>query len=135
VSFYHAPLRRHTHRSEFDARELGDLPRVDVVAAYVGADDAAARACVAAGARGLAVHGYTYNGRPSADQEAGIAAIAQAIPVALASRGGGGRIPIEEDSPYIRADTFVSHKARILLMLGLTRTTDRRELQRMFSQY
>jgi L-asparaginase len=135
VSFYHAPLRRHTHRSEFDVREIGDLPRVDVVAAYVGADDAAARACVQAGARGLVVHGYTFNGRPSADQEAGIAEIAASIPVVLASRGGGGRIPLDEASPYVRADTFVSHKARILLMLGLTRTTDRRELQRMFSEY
>lgn len=135
VSFHTAPLRRHTHRSEFDARELGDLPRVDVVAAYVGADDAAARACVQAGARGLVIHGYAFNGRASADQEAAIAEIAQSIPVVLTSRGGGGRIPLEEEDAYVRGDSLVSHKARILLMLGLTRTDDRHELQRMFSEY
>src|SRR5262249_59713887 len=58
VSFYSAPTRRHTFRSEFDIRTIRELPRVDVIAAYVGADDAAARACVAAGAQGLVISGY-----------------------------------------------------------------------------
>ncbi len=40
VSFYAAPTRRHTFRSEFDIRDISELPRVDVIAAYVGADDA-----------------------------------------------------------------------------------------------
>jgi L-asparaginase len=135
VSFYHAPLRRHTARSEFDVREIGPLPRVDVVAAYVGADDAAARACVAAGAQGLVVHGYTYNGRPSAEQLEPFTEIAGLIPVVLASRGGRGRIPVEAEGPFLQGDSLVSQKARILLMLGLTRTRDRGELQRLFAEY
>jgi L-asparaginase len=135
VSFYAAPLRRHTHRSEFDIREIGELPRVDIVAAYVGGDDAAARACVQAGARGLVVHGYTFNGRPSAEQEPTVNEIARSIPVVLTSRGGWGRVPVEGDDPYVKGDSLISQKARILLMLGLTRTDDRRELQRMFSEY
>src|SRR5258707_6167440 len=48
VSFYYTPTRRHTIRSEFDMRDIRELPRVDVIAAYVGDDDTAAQASVAA---------------------------------------------------------------------------------------
>jgi L-asparaginase len=136
VSFFAAPTRRHTFRSEFDIRQIDELPRVDVIAAYVGADDAAAQACVAAGARGLVMSGYAYNGRPSQDQQEGLERIVESgIPVVLANRGGRGRIPINWEDPYIQGDTLVPHKARILLMLGLTKTKDPRELQRIFNEY
>ena len=136
VSFFAAPTRRHTSRSEFDIREIREFPRVDVIAAYVGGDDAAAQACVAAGAKGLVISGYAYNGRPSADQLEGLEKIAAAgIPVVLSNRGGQGRIPVNWDDPFIQGDSLVPHKARILLMLGLTKTRDPRELQRMFNEY
>jgi L-asparaginase len=136
VSFFAAPTRRHTSRSEFDIREIKELPRVDVIAAYVGGDDAAAQACVSAGAKGLVISGYAYNGRPSADQLEGIEKIAASgIPVVLSNRGGQGRIPVNWDDPFIQGDSLVPHKARILLMLGLTKSKDPRELQRMFNEY
>ncbi len=136
VSFDYAPTRRHTARSEFDIREIESLPRVDIISAYVGADDSAARACVAAGAEGLVVHGYAYNGRPSGDQQEGLEKIAAAgIPVVLASRGGQGRIPVDWEDPYIQGDSLIAHKARILLMLGLKKTKNPRELQRIFNEY
>jgi L-asparaginase len=136
VSFVYAPTRRHTSKSEFDIRRIDALPRVDVIAAYVGADDAAAQACVAAGARGLVVSGYAYNGRPSQDQLAGLEKMAASgIPVVLASRGGRGRIPINWDDVFIQGDSLVPHKARILLMLGLTKSKDARELQQIFNEY
>jgi len=136
VSFYYTPTRRHTFRSEFDMREIRELPRVDVIAAYVGGDDTAAQACVAAGAQGLVISGYAYNGRPSADQLAGIETIAASgIPIVLSNRGGQGRIPVNWEDPFIQGDSLVPHKARILLMLGLTNTKDPCELQRMFNEY
>lgn len=136
VSFYYSPTRRHTANSEFDIREIDSLPRVDIVSAYVGADDTAARACVEAGAEGLVVHGYAYNGRPSGDQQEGLQQIAASgIPVVLTSRGGRGRIPVDWEDPYIQGDSLVAHKARILLMLGLKKTKEPRDLQRMFNEY
>jgi L-asparaginase len=136
VSFYYAPTRRHTFRSEFDIREINEFPRVDVIAAYVGGDATAAQACVAAGAKGIVISGYAYNGRPSADQLAGIEKIAASdVPVVFANRGGQGRIPVDWNDPFIQGDSLVPHKARILLMLGLTKTNDPRELQRMFNEY
>lgn len=136
VSFYYTPTRRHTFRSEFDLREIRELPRVDVIAAYVGGDDTAAQACVAAGAQGLVISGYAYNGRPSADQLAGIEKIAASgIPIVLSNRGGQGRIPVNWEDPFIQGDSLVPHKARILLMLGLKKTKEPRELQRIFNEY
>lgn len=136
VSFYYTPTRRHTFRSEFDMREISELPRVDVIAAYVGGDDTAAQACVAAGAQGLVISGYAYNGRPSADQLAGIEKIAASgIPIVLSNRGGQGRIPVNWEDPFIQGDSLVPHKARILLMLGLKKTKEPRELQRIFNEY
>jgi L-asparaginase len=136
VSFYRAPMRRHTHRSEFDIRRIARLPRVDVIAAYVGADAAAARAFTDAGAQGLVVHGYAFNGNPAIDQREELKRIAASgIPVVVSSRGGAGRVPSDSDNPFVTGDTLPAHKARILLMLGLTKTLDPRELQRIFNEY
>src|SRR2546428_12164839 len=101
-------------------REIRELRRVDVIAAYVGDGDAA-QACVAAGARGLVISGYAYNGRPSADQLAGIEKIAASgIPVVLSNRGGQGRIPVDWYDHFVQGDSLVPHKESILLMLRLT---------------
>jgi L-asparaginase len=136
VSFYRAPMRRHTYRSEFDIRRIERLPRVDIIAAYVGADAAAVRACADAGARGLVVHGYAFNGNPAIDQREELKRLAAAgIPVVVSSRGGAGRVPWASDSPFVTGDTLPAHKARILLMLALSKTSDPREIQRMFNEY
>ena len=82
------------------------------------------------------ISGYAYNGRPSADQLEAIEKIAASgIPVVLSNRGGHGRIPVNWNDPFIQGDSLVPHKARILLMLGLKKTKDPRELQRMFNEY
>jgi L-asparaginase len=112
------------------------FPRVDIVSAYVGGDDSAIRAFVDAGAEGLVVDGYAYNGRASADQLETVTRLAaDGLPVVLSNRGGIGRIPVNPDDPFIQGDTLPAHKARILLMLALTRTRDLRDIQRIFGEY
>src|SRR5258707_4955115 len=119
VSIYYTPTRRHTFRSEFEMREIRELPRVDVIAAYVGGDDTASQACVAAGAQGLVISGYAYNGRPSADQLAGIEKIAASgIPIVLSNRACQERIPWNWEEPFIRGDSLVRQKARSRLISG-----------------
>jgi len=136
VSFYRSVTRHHTYQSEFDITQIRDLPRVDIIAAYVGADDTTARACIEAGARGLVVQGYAFSGSPAITQRETLERIAASgIPVVLASRGGGGRVPVIADDPFIQADTLTAPKARILLMLGLNSHANSREIQRMFSEY
>src|SRR5690606_801843 len=62
ITFYRIPARRHTAQSEFRIDDLPMLPRVDIVAGYAGADGAAARGCVEAGARGLICAGFAFSG-------------------------------------------------------------------------
>src|SRR5574341_2519620 len=38
VVYDHTPVRKHTTETEFDARDMQSLPRVDIVVSYVGAD-------------------------------------------------------------------------------------------------
>src|SRR5438105_14277139 len=53
VAIYRRPARRHAPDTEFDVRGRTEPPRVDIAASYAGADGAAVRAFVAAGARAI----------------------------------------------------------------------------------
>jgi L-asparaginase/Glu-tRNA(Gln) amidotransferase subunit D len=63
------------------------------------------------------------------------------VPVVITNRGGMGRVrDTRAGTPdakrnYIWGDNLTPQKARILMMLALTRTRDRAELQRIFEEY
>jgi L-asparaginase len=138
VVLYHRTARRHTVDSEFSLDGLAALPRVDVVVSYVGADGSAIDACVAAGARGLVSAG-TGSGRPTpAEDEALDRAIASGVVVCQSSRVGSGRVvrsPGLQARAIVAADNLQPWKARVLLSLALTRTSDPDVVQRMFDVY
>lgn len=140
VTFDRSPTRRHTHQSEFHIYGLDRMPRVDIAFTHVGADDVPIRAMLDAGARGIVVHGFAYSGKPTeAQMPALLEAEKRGIPVVTANRGGRGRVPRRTTNdpvtPFIKADSLIAQKARILLMLGLGKTRDFAELQRMFDEY
>jgi L-asparaginase len=75
---------------------------------------------------------------------AALAAAAEAakagVAVVRSSRAGGGvverNIEVDDDAlGFIAADELNPQKARVLLLLGLTRTRDVRTLQAMFFAY
>jgi len=139
VTFYRAPLKPHTTQSPFDVTRLARLPRVDIVYAYADADGALIDAAVAqAKAEGLVIAGFpTGSGTPAQD-EAVKRVLAKGIPVVMTNRGGMGRVidtrPAEK-RPLIWGDNLTPQKARILLMLALTKTRDPAELQKIFETY
>jgi L-asparaginase len=142
VAFYRASTRRHTADSEFDVRTLTDLPKVEIVYSYVEADTAMIDAVVARKAKGLVLAG-TGAGALTTFEKATVTALsklpASARPVIVrSSRVGNGRVlarPEFDDIGTLPADNLNPQKARILLMLALTKTTDPREIRRMFDQY
>jgi L-asparaginase len=138
VVFYHSSDRRHTLQSEFDIRGLTELPRVDVVVSYVGADGALIDAAVAAGARGIVSAG-TGGGRPTPlEDEALDRARAQGVVVCQSSRVGSGRVvraPSLAARGFVAADNLVPWKARILLALALTRSQEPDVIQRFFDSH
>ena len=138
VVFYRSPARTHTADSEFDVAGLEELPRVDIAYAYAGADGLVVNALADAGAAGIVAAGL---GGGSSSPEF-MAALKQArekgIPVVIATQTGNGRVMrtrrFVEDG-YIAADNLAPKKARILLMLALTKTDDPAEIQRMMLEY
>lgn len=138
VVFYRAPLRRHAPDTEFDVSGLDALPRVDIVYAYAGANGALIRACIDAGAQGIVAAGFAPGLVPPTQLAALNDAARAGIAVAHCSRVGSGRVPALGASHArgsVTTDNLTPQKARILLMLGLTRTRERAELQRMFDVY
>jgi L-asparaginase len=138
VIFWHRSLKRHTLDSEFSGSDTTSLPRVDVSVSYVGADGTAIDAFVAAGARGIISAG-TGAGRPTPrEDEALDRAVAAGVVVVQSSRVGSGRVvrsPGLRERRMVAADNLVPWKARILLALALTQTSDLEAIQRIFDTY
>jgi L-asparaginase len=142
VTFYRASTKRHTSNAEFNVAALAQLPKVAVAYSYVEPEPAMIRALVAAGVKGIVFAG-TGNGALSTAERDAIAEInklpASSRPVLVrSSRVGNGRVTATtqfDELGVIPADTLNPQKARILLMLALTRTTDHKELRRIFAEY
>jgi L-asparaginase len=140
VVFYREVIKRHTGRSEFDVSHLDDLPRVDVVLTYQGAAGDVIKALVDLGTKGIVVAGAGA-GALSGTQSDGIQyAVDKGVFVVTTTRTGSGRIPARPRTAngprlQIQGEDLDPVKARILLMLALTKTKDGAEIQRMFTEY
>ena len=139
IAYYRKPIRTAAPHTEFDVAGLSELPRVDIIPTYAGADAALIHAAIAAGARGLICAGFP-SGIPSPAQKTALtAAAASGTLVVQASRAGSGRVIDSRvdlrRANLIAADSLAPLKARILLMLALTKTTDPEEIRRMFATY
>jgi L-asparaginase len=147
VVFYRRVEKKHTADSEFDISMVTSLPRVDVVLTYQGAPGDLIKAAVDAGARGIVV-ATAGAGATSGTQSEGINyALGKGVFVVTTSRAGSGRIagrprltsatpaaPNPRDRA-IAGEDLAPIKARILLMLALTKTQSGADIQRMFLEY
>lgn len=139
VVYYHRPERRHTVDTEFDVRRLEALPRVDIVLSYVGADGSMIEAAAAAGAKAI-VSAATGAGRPTPAQDEAFDRVykEKGVLMCLCSRVASGRVvrsPGLTRRGFVAGDNLQPWKARLLLSLALTKTTDADDVQRMFDTY
>jgi L-asparaginase len=136
VVYYHHALRRPQKLPAFALRD-GELPRVDVVVSYVGADATFIDAAVAAGAAGIVSAG-TGAGRPTpAEHDALVRASTQGVVICQSSRVGGGRVVRSQtlsDAGFVAADNLGPWKARVLLSLALTEMSDPVAIQEIFDR-
>ena len=155
VVFYRNPVKRHTSRSEFDITSVTKLPRVDVLLTYKGADGDLIRAAADQGAQGIVVAGAGAGATSGTQRDGEVYAIKKGAIVVTTTRTGSGRIAPPRRGPnapqppenasaaltpaeqrrFVAGEDLAPVKARVLLMLALTRTTDPVEIQRMFSEY
>lgn len=82
----------HTRPAAFVLDQVVDLPRVDVLAAYVGADAALVDAVVAAGARGVVLQALGAGNASPRVTEALIALLEQNLPVVVSTRVPSGPV-------------------------------------------
>jgi L-asparaginase len=141
VRFYRAPLRRQTVPVDA-ATELG---RVEIVYAYAGADGRLVRSLIhEEGLAGLVVAGLGLGNVPALFADAIEEARAKGVPVAIGTRVPSGRVFCLAGGKSsalglkrmgcVLADNLNPQKARVLLMLALTRTHDPAELQQYFDR-
>ena len=138
--FYRQPARRHTVDTEFDISTLNALPQVDIVYGYANVNPIPLNALVTAGARGI-IHAGVGNGSLADPVKAALTAARQkGVLIVRSSRVGQGIVARngeanDDELDFVVSDTLNPQKARILLMLALTRTSNTKEIQRMFYTY
>ena len=138
IKFYREPTRRHTTQSEFAGVDFANLPGVEIAYGYRDAPGYLIDAMVEHGARGIIVDGTGAGSLTSSQTEAVERARRKGVVVVATARTHGGRVqdtPRRREAAIVPGDNLVPEKARILLQLALTRTSDLAEVTRIFNEY
>ena len=137
VKFYMNPTRKHTVNSAFDITKIKELPRVDIIYSHSNDNPDFVNVAVKNGAKGI-VNAGMGNGNPfpSALEALG-EAVKAGVVVVRDSRVGSGETTLNgevDDGKYgfLASDNLNAQKARVLLMLALTQTTDKAKIQELF---
>lgn len=138
--YNHQLCRKHTTASVFDVQSLNALPRVGIVYSYANVGYEPTRALIDGGYKGI-VHAGVGNGNIHRDvfpllEEAR----SKQIVVVRSSRVPFGPTTLDaevDDQRYgfVASQALNPQKARVLLMLALTRTQDPAQIQQYFNEY
>jgi L-asparaginase len=138
--FVRSPARAHTTATPFTVAVGQSLPRVDVIYAHAGMSPDLIDAAVTNGAKGLVIAGVGDGNMTTAALDAVKRALAKGVVVVRSTRVGDGivRRNIEVDDD--KTGTVVSKelnpaKARVLLKLALTQTSEPKKVQELFDRY
>lgn len=153
VVYFNQITQRHNDQVEFDLSKVTELPRVDIIMVYQGAPADLIKAAVDNGAKGIVI-AVAGAGATSGNQNEGLNyAASKGVFIVTSTRTGSGRIappqrdgappqnaPVTPEQQRRRQMTIAGEdhtpiKARVLLMVALTKTQNRDELQRIFSEY
>ena len=138
VNYYYKSLR--TPAEKFNISGLTNLPQVEIIYGYADASPILITNLSKQGIKGLV---YAGMGNGNFNTSVGLALEEIALSgtvVCRAARAGSGRVTLDNEVDdrkmgFIVADDLNPQKARILLMLALTRTHDKKELQNIFFTY
>jgi len=140
--FYSANTVRHTTKSEFsiDGLTVANLPRVEVVYSYANLGGDSVDALVGLGPKGIILAGVGDGNTTDSALAALEKAAKKGIVVVRSSRVGSGivdrNVEVNDDKlGFVAGMELSPQKARILLMLGLAKTTDIKKIQQMFNDY
>jgi glutamin-(asparagin-)ase len=138
--WFRAPVKRHTMASEFDIDKIDALPNVQVVYGTGNMAPELYDAAAKSGAKAI-IHAGTGNGSVADYAVETLRKIrAQGVLVIRSSRVGDGIVLRNSEQPDDKYDWVVANdlnpqKAKILAAVALTKTSDTKELQRIFWTY
>lgn len=137
-TFFREPMACHTEKTEFPICRITDLPKVDIVYSYANADETALNAFVEHGSKGIVIAGVGHANFTPAIGKAAEEAVNKGVAIVRSTRviKGGATTELEEPFEGEIASYYKSpQKARILLMISLTKTNDPAEIQEIFKRY
>jgi glutamin-(asparagin-)ase len=139
--WFRLPAKRHTMNSEFDIEKIDSLPAVEIAYGYGNVTDTAYRAFADKGVKAI-IHAGTGNGSVSNRVVPSLRELrGKGIQIIRSSHvNAGGFVLRNAEQPDDQYDWVVAHdlnpqKARILATVALTKTSDTKELQRIFWEY
>ena len=138
--YYRGPFKKHTTETPFNVDTATKLPRVDILYVYEDMPGDLVDAAVKAGAKGIVAAGVGNGNMPKAVMDALARAAQAGVVVVRASRvplGFVGRnVEVDDDKMhFVASEELNPPKARVLLRLALMKTSDPKQIQRMFNDY
>lgn len=140
VHYNQSTLKLHTTRSVFDVSNMTTLPKVGIVYSYSNVEPEAVEALINNGYKGI-IHAGVGNGNIHKNIFGKLTDARQkGIQVVRSSRVPTGPTTLDaeiDDTKYgfVASQELNPQKARILLMLALTKTTDWQTIQDYFNHY
>jgi L-asparaginase len=140
VTWFERPDKRHTASSEFAVVSQTQLPRVDIVYAHSNMDASLIEAALKKGARGIVVAGVGDGNMSKAAVDALAKAAKSGVSVVRSTRLEGGLVfrndGVDDDKlGFVASGELNPGKARALLALAAMKTTDPKDVQRVFDEY
>jgi len=140
VYWYDALATKYTSASAFSVDGLSTLPRVEIVYAYANVGRDFIDTCVAKGCKGIVLAGVGDGNATQSAVEGLRDAVKKGVAVVRSSRTNSGitdrNVELNDDELGTIASMELNpQKARVLLMLGLTKTGDAKKLQEYFYEY
>lgn len=140
IKWFNQSTTRHGNQSEFSVNEKTTLPRVEIVYSYANFGRDVIDFLVKQGVKGIILAGVG-DGNSTDDALAALTEAAKkGVIVVRDSRVGSGLVvrnmEVDDDKMgFIASEGLNPQKARILIMLGLTKTSDAKQLQSYFYTY
>jgi len=140
VEYYANAVRETNPQSPVKITADTKFPRVDIVYMYADAPADEIDMLVSKKVDGIVIAGVGNGNFNKAYMDAVKRAVAAGIIVCRASRTPSGRVVLhdeinDDELGTIVSDDLTPQKARILLMLGLTKSKDKKALQQLFFKY
>lgn len=139
VFFNSANLKAHTKKAEFNVSKLKSLPKVDILYTYSNdGSSVAAKALFENGTKGLVIAGSGAGSIHTAQKEVLKDLLQKGLKVVVSTRVKSGFVAVGDDDKklgFISAQDLNPQKARVLLMLALTKTNDSKKIAEYFLRY